>query len=185
MQAAAGVWIAASASFVGAGCRATEGYQPGREWIEVSSGVLFFERRATDGVDDALGWRIGGGYDFNVDPVRVSWEIEGQWATHDVDLAGGGGGDLAAWTLGTGLRLTADLGPLPLAVYGRAGVAWHQEAGDDDLVEEQDGSGEYLGCGLEWRYAPGGALGPSVQWFRGDDDQLRTRFAALTARFRF
>jgi hypothetical protein len=177
--------LAAPLAGVLASCTAVDPLKHSPEWIEVSAGASIVDRRVPEDLDDAFAWRLGGGYDFNADRLRVSWEIDAQWGSHDVQTSSVADARVSAWTLGTGLRLTADLDPLPLAIYGRGGVAWRQENASDDLIEENDGTGSYFGCGLEWRYSLSGSLGPSVVWYRDDDGELRSRYAALTTRFSF
>ncbi len=155
-----------------------------REWLEASAGAVQVRSRSPGELEDALGWRLGGGYDLNTDPLRVSWEIDAQWATHDFDDGSGIESDISAWVIGTGLRLSADFDFLPLSVWGRGGVAWRDERPADALVDDLDGAGSYWGCGLEWRYSSVGSLGPAATWFRGEDDGPATRFVALNARFR-
>jgi hypothetical protein len=166
-----------------ASCTAVDPLTGSPEWLEVSAGAAIVERREPQDLDDAFGWRVGGGYDFNADRVRVSWEIDAQWSSHDVEASPVADARISAWTIGTGLRLTADLDPLPLSIYGRGGVAWRQESSSDDLLEENDGTGSYFGCGLEWRHSPSGSIGPSVVWYRDDEGEFRSRYAAITARF--
>ncbi len=155
-----------------------------REWLEASFGAVQVRSRSPGDLDDALGWRLGGGYDLNTEPLRVSWEVDAQWSTHDFDDGSGIESDMSAWVIGTGLRLSADLEFLPLSLWGRGGVAWRDERPGDALVDDLDGTGTYWGCGLEWRYSPVGSLGPSATWFRGEDDGPQTRFLALNMRFR-
>jgi len=165
-------------------CTFTPPVDAPREWIEVTGGVAFIDERSPDAVDDAFGWRLGGGYDLNFDAVRASWELDIQWASHDYAGQLDGESNLSAWIIGTGLRLTARLDPLPFSAYVRSGVAWRQESVRSDTLLEQDESGEYFGCGLEWRPPSGGSLGPAIVWFRGDEG-VRTRFAGLSARFSY
>lgn len=162
----------------------TDPFAP-REWLEVSAGAVLVDRRAPARLEDAFGWRVGGGYDLNLDALRVSWEIDAQWAAHDFDdVASGQQSRISAWILGTGLRLTADLGALPVSVWARAGAAWRDERPADALVDDVDGAGMYYGCGLDWRYRSGASIGPFASWFQDDSDGPRSHFLALNARLR-
>lgn len=164
-------------------CASTADPLAPREWLEVSVGAALIDRRAPGQLDDALGWRLGGGYDLNLDALRVSWEVDAQWATHDFeDVAAGERTRISAWTVGTGLRLTAHFDALPLSVWARAGAAWRDERPSDALIDDVDGAGFYYGCGLDWRYRSGASIGPMASWFRDDSDGPRRRFIALNAR---
>lgn len=156
-----------------------------REWLEVSAGASIVDARTFEPVDDALGLRIGGGYDFNSDPLRLSWEADAVWARHEVDAPAIANQRLSTFTVGTGLRLTADFEPLPLRLYGRGGGAWRNETADDGLVQTRDGVGYYYGVGLEFAYSAAGALGPSATWFRDDERDIESAFFGLSARFQF
>jgi len=156
-----------------------------REWLEVSAGASIVDARPFDPVDDALGLRIGGGYDFNADPLRLSWEADATWARHEVDAPSIDNQRLSTFTLGTGLRLTADFEPIPLRLYTRGGGAWRNETADDGLVQTRDGAGYYYGIGLEFAYAATGSLGPSATWFRDDERDIESAYFGLSARFQF
>lgn len=177
------LWRAAPLLALGS-CVGTGDPLASREWLEASAGAVQVRSRSPGELEDAFGWRLGGGYDINTDPLRLSWEVDAQWATHDFDDGSGVESDISAWVIGTGLRLSADLEFLPLSVWGRGGVAWRDERPADALVDDLDGGGTYWGCGLEWRYSAVGSLGPMATWFRGDDQDVATRFVALNARFR-
>lgn len=179
------VQVATLACALLASCASTADPLAPREWLEVSAGAVLVDRRAPARLEDALGWRLGGGYDLNVDPLRVSWEVDAQWAAHDFDdTASGQESRLSSWILGTGLRITAEFDLLPLSVWARAGAAWRDERPADPLVDDVDGGGFYYGCGVDWRYRSGASIGPAVSWFRDDSDGPRTHFVALNARVR-
>lgn len=156
-----------------------------REWLEVSAGASVVDARPFEPLDDGFGLRLGGGYDLNSDPLRVSWEVDAVWARHEVDAPAIANQRLSTFTVGTGLRLTADFEPLPLRVYGRGGGAWRNETADDGLVQTRDGVGYYYGVGLEFAYSSAGALGPSATWFRDDERGVESVYYGLSARFQF
>jgi hypothetical protein len=163
--------------------------QPGcpREWLEVRGGVYDPRSRTGPEVDEGFGVSIGGGLDFNADPLRVSWEIAGAWAPHDVNVLPTDPDDdevdLDVVRLSTGLRATLTLQNAPLGAYVHGGFAWRNEDSSDFAYTENDQWGTYVGAGLEWWYAPNATLGPAFCRFDGDEDDLEELWFGLVARF--
>ncbi|NUP95659.1 MAG: hypothetical protein HUU28_05795 [Planctomycetaceae bacterium] len=175
---------AASLATLACACTAPAPDAP-REWLEVT-GAIVDPRGGDDpiqGAAPAIG--IGGGFDFNDDPIVVSWELGALWSQHDVELAGQTYRDeLEVLRILTGVRARARLHDLPLGVHLRGGFEWRGDEGSDsNLVSGNDQWGLYGGAGLDWWYSPFASMGPEILWFHGQDDGLDELHFALSARF--
>jgi hypothetical protein len=166
-----------------AGCLAVQPQYP-REWFEVSGGV--FEDDSPRPVDEGFGWSIGGGYDFNSGPVRVSWEIAAAWSPHDVDQPpiepDENDVDLFVSRWSTGIRAALRSARAPVGLYVHGGGMWREESSNDSGFADEDQWGYYAGGGLEWWYEPFASLGPAYLRFIGDED-VDEDWVGLVARF--
>lgn len=155
-----------------------------REWLEVTGAILDPHGESGPSYKAAPAIGIGGGFDFNDDPIVVSWELGALWSQHDLLVAGTTYDDeLEVLRVLTGVRARARLHDLPLGVHLRAGVEWRDETSDNDIVVGTDQWGLYAGAGLDWWYTPFASMGPEILWFHGQDDGLDELHFALSARF--
>jgi hypothetical protein len=151
-----------------------------REWFELGGGVFSHELGQSGLVDDASGFAVNGGYDFNADAVRASLEMGVAWSQNQV--AGDSAyHDITRWS--TGVRLTTKFDDLPLGAYVRGGWFWRDDYAHDSSVAIDDFWGNYFGAGMEWWYLPSATLGPFVMVLHGYDGGFEETFVGLAARF--
>lgn len=156
-----------------------------REWLEVTGAIVDPHGGSDPNYESAPAIGIGGGFDFNDDPIVVSWELGALWSQHHVQIAGTPYRDeVEVLRFLSGVRARARLHDLPLGVHLRGGIEWRGDDGSDDsLVSGNDQWGLYAGAGLDWWYTPFASMGPEILWFHGQDDGLDELHFALSARF--
>ena len=168
-----------------------------REWFSLQGQAVIRNPEQDDGVDDALGVSLIGGWDLIGDRVRLSLEGQVGWSRHDTqwtEALDRGSDDLDLLLVGLGLRLWL----LPaagrrFAPYVRAGGfgLYALDDVDDEFTAgvpadfDENVYGGYVGGGLEVRYASGCYLGPFFTHYRSENGRLEINAVGLGARFRF
>ena len=161
------------------GCTAVQPECP-REWFEPGLGVYGHEQGQILPVDDASGFSLNGGYDFNADPVVASLEF-GLGRSENNVVGDPVHHDFLRWT--SGLRLTTRMDEVPLGFYARGGWFWRDESAHGSTVPVDDFWGMYAGAGMEWWYMRSATLGPFFMVLRGADGDFQETFVGFAARF--
>jgi len=151
-----------------------------REWFEPQIGVFSHEQGQAGVVNDASGFAVNGGYDFNADVVRASLEFGLAWSENEV-VGDNVDHDITRWS--AGFRLTTRFQDAPLGAYLRGGWFWRDDYAQDSTIALDDFWGAYAGAGLEWWYLPWATLGPFVTVWHGYEDDFQETFVGLSARF--
>jgi len=142
------------------------------EWLSVSLALIERQANETVDLDDSYAWSIDGGLEFTDFLLRPSLELGAGWSPHD--LAGGAGTEeLDLYRVLLGGRLSWRSPRMRLAPYVRGGIFTRISEGKDlggGSVVDQDGSGTYVGAGIDIRTSAGGRAGPFVLFFEGDDE---------------
>ena len=135
-------------------------------------------------LDDSYTWLIEGGLEFTRGPLRPALELGAGWSPHELPGSASTDDELDLYRMFMGGRLTWHGASSALTPYVRAGGFLRRSKAKDlggGLIVDQDGSGYYMGAGIDFWTSRTSRVGPFVLWFKGDDeDELEELLVGFT-----